>query len=456
MSEHFDAVVIGAGIAGETCARRLSSAGLRVAVVEQDRVGGECAFWGRVPSPTLLGPASEVWRTEQVAGASSPALARAPGPAAGDMPLSRQDEHIAARAIEQAGVTLIRGEARIVRPGQIAAGDRRLLTEKIVIATGSAPRIPDIPGLAEVGYWTNREALRFQALPQHVLVLGSEGQAVEMAQMFHLYGVQVTLVALGADRLFRYEDPEVSRLLTHHLQRAGMRVVLGQTVSHIAAAESEGGCVASLSDGSSVHAQAVVAAAGRTARTELLTSDGALGVHLGENGIRVDETCRAAEGIWAIGDVTGLLPLSHLAQYQANVAADDLLGHSHPARYLSVPRVYFTEPQIAATGLTLESARVEHIKVTSVTVELKRSVAYVPAEVTAARPAGKLTLHANSRTGQLVGAWAVAPDAGEWIHLAVLGLSVGASLEVLYDTMEQYPRFSEPYRVALETLRRKL
>jgi dihydrolipoamide dehydrogenase len=328
-----------------------------------------------------------------------------------------------------------------------------LLTEKTVIATGSAPRIPDIPGLAEVDYWTNREALRFQAVPQQVLVLGSEAQAIEMAQMFRLYGAEVTLVAVSADRLFRHEDPEVGRLLLRQLQRAGIRVVLGQTVSNIAA--SAAGCVASLSGGSSVSAQVVVVAVGRTARTEIC-SDGALGVHLGENGIRIDERCRAAEDIWAVGDVTGLLPLSHLAQYQANLAADDLLGHSHPAQYLSVPRVYFTEPQIAATGLTLNNAQAEHVKVISATVDLKRSVAYVPAEMTAVQPEGKLTLHANSQTGELVGAWAVAPDAGEWIHLAVLGLSVGASLEVLYDTMEKFPRFSEPYRVALETLRRKL
>jgi dihydrolipoamide dehydrogenase len=454
MSERFDAVIIGAGIAGETCARRLGSSGFRVAVVERDRVGGECAFWARVPSSTLLGPANEVWRTQQVAGASSPSLGRAPVPTDGARPLSQRDEHLEVKAIERAGITLLRGEARMVRLGQIQVGDRMLQTEKCVIATGSAPRITDIPGLAEVGYWTNREALRFQVVPQQVLVLGSEGQAVEMAQMFRLYGAEVTLVALDADRLLHHEDPEVGRLLLRHLQRSGIRVVLGQTVSQITA-ENAAGCVASLSDGSSVYAQAVIVAAGRTARTELC-SDGALGVHLGENGIRIDECCRAAEGIWAVGDVTGLLPLSHLAQYQANVAADDMLGHPHPAQYLSVPRVYFTEPQVAATGLTLNTARAKDVKVVSVSVDLKTPVVYVPAEVRAAQPEGKLTLHANSRTRELVGAWAVAPDAGEWIHLAVLGLSVGARLEALYDTMEKFPRFSEPYRVALEALRRKL
>ena len=146
----------------------------------------------------------------------------------------------------------------------------------------------------------------------------------------------------------------------------------------------------------------------------------------------------AADGVWAIGDVTGVLPLSHLAQYQAHLAADDILGHPHPARYLSVPRLYFTDPQIAATGLTLEQARERQIEVTSVTLDFERL--------------GKLAFCADRRSGTLVGAWAMAPDAAELVQLAVLAINAAVPLNVLHDAVEQFPRFSEPYRIAFEQL----
>ncbi|PWT79236.1 MAG: pyridine nucleotide-disulfide oxidoreductase, partial [Chloroflexi bacterium] len=203
MSEHFDAVIIGAGIAGETCARRLNTAGMRVAVVERDHVGGECAYWGRIPSKTVIGPANEVWRAQQIVGVHSPAPGRAPEMAASQHPLSERDDRLEAEALDQAGITLIRGDARVLGTGRIQVAERLVEAPHIVIAAGSTPQIPDIPGLLQAEYWTNREALRYQAIPQHVILLGGEAQAIEMAQMFRLHGSQVTVIALGS-RLLSY------------------------------------------------------------------------------------------------------------------------------------------------------------------------------------------------------------------------------------------------------------
>jgi dihydrolipoamide dehydrogenase len=220
--------------------------------------------------------------------------------------------------------------------------------------------------------------------------------------------------------------------------------------------------VATLANGENVLAQSLVVAGGRAARTDWLS--GAIpGLEATDRGVRVDEYCRAAEGVWAIGDVTGTLPLSHLARYQAHLAADDILGHPHPAGYASVPRLYFTEPQIAATGLTQAEATARHLEISTVTVELEWMNSTTSGIASATSPhlvpdsqPGKLSLSVDMRERVLVGSWAVAPDANEWIHLAVLAIGARLPLPVLYDTLEQFPGFSEPFRVALEQVMQSL
>ncbi len=448
MSEQFDAVVIGAGIAGETCVFRLNAAGRRVAVIERDRVGGECAYWGRTSSQTLLGPANEVWRAQQIAGINSPALGGSPDLPHGEPTLSTQDDQLEAESLGRAGVELIRGDARISQPGQVAVGDRLIQAPCIIIATGSTPRIPDIPGLADTDYWTNREALRYEAIPQEVLLLGGEAQAVELAQMFRLYGAQVTLLTADT-HLFSHEDPELGRDMAIRLRHSGVRVVLGQEIVKVAHS-GEGDYAATLADTSVITAKALVVADGRDPRVDVLEGDAA-GIKLGDTGIVVDEMCRAAGGVWAIGDVTGVLPLSHMAQYQAHLVADDILGCPHPGKYLSVPRIYFTDPQVAAAGLTPRRADARHINVVSALVNLRSSIVQSP-EMSAGEMPGKLVLYADRQSGVLVGAWAIAPDAAEWIQVPVLAISAAIPLKILMDTVEQFPGFSQPYRSALAQL----
>lgn len=449
MSEQFDAVVIGAGIAGETCAQRLRDAGRSVALVERDLIGGECAYWASIPSKTLFGPANLLWRAQQIAGIHSPAVGGPHGTIPRDALLPALDDAAQMDALQRTGIVVIRGNARVLSAGRIEVAGRLLETEHLVLATGSAPRIPDIAGLAASGYWTNREATAFKALPQSVLVLGGESQAIELAQMFRLFGADVTLITKAA-RLIAHEDAEAAALITRYLYQSGIRVLVDHSLTEVAR-DDEGAYVALLDTGERIVVQALVVAGSRMPRTMAL-GDGGDEARVTERGIQVDERCRAAEGIWAIGDVTGVLPLSHIALYQAHIAADDILGQTHPAQYLSVPRIYFTEPQIAATGLTLAGIQERQRPVSSVTVALGGSV---PRALGLHKDLqGQLTLHADRERGVLVGAWAVAPDASEWIQLAALAIRAAIPLAIFHDTLEQFPAFNEPCRVALEYLMR--
>jgi pyruvate/2-oxoglutarate dehydrogenase complex dihydrolipoamide dehydrogenase (E3) component len=450
MSEQFDAVVIGAGIAGETCARRLTDAGMRVGLVEREKIGGECAYWAHFPSKTVFGPTPAKRHVEQLANVDSLAPGEAEDLVLGDSLRSTQDEEVEAEALQHAGITIIRGDARLLGSGQIRVGDRLLQTPHCIIATGSTPRVPQIAGLAKVTYWTSREALSYKALPQRVVVMGGEAQAIELAETLRHSSAEVTLIT-KANRLMSHEDSDIGKHMAEHLYHYGVRVLLGSALRQVTD-NGNGDYIITLDNEEIIHTQALVLAGSRTPRVEVLT-DTSGSVQVSEQGIVVDEQCRAGPGIWAIGDVTGVLPLSHLAQYQAHLAADDILGHAHPARYLSVPRLYLTEPQIAATGLTLEQMKEQHIDISSVMVELNSSVSHPSARLSQER--GILTLHADRQRGVLVGAWVIAPDAGEWIHLAVLAISASVPVRILHDTLEQLPGLSEPYRVALDQLIRE-
>ena len=448
MYEHFDAIVIGAGVSGETCAHRLRKGGMRVALVEREHIGGECAFWATIPTATLLGPANASWRAQALAGIASPAIASPRSLTASEILFSSLGEAAQVEVIEKEGGVFLRGNARFIGRDQIAVGDRRLQSPHIVIATGSEPTTPEIPGLHDVGFWSARDATTAVAIPQSVIILGGEGQAVEIGQMFRLYGAEVSLIT-RRDHLLADEDPKVGELLAQRLQQQGIRVVLDRSVQSIRSDENHA-CIATLDDGTAIHAHTLVVATRRHSRTDGLGIERA-GIRSQATGVAIDETCRAAEGIWAIGAVTGIAYLSHMAQYQARIAADDILGQPHPAHYLSVPRVYYTDPQIAATGQILENMTANHPSdITSVSVALHEKAA---APTTARQPAtGRLTLLADATRGTLVGAWAAATEASEWIQLAMLAIRAEIPLAVLRDTLEQFPPFGEVYLSAVDQL----
>ncbi len=458
-AQRYDAIIIGSGIGGGTCAHRLRDGGMRVALIERERIGGETARWAAIPSATLLGPANLLWRMREAAGVKSPSLTGSAGEADGGTDhgdaLEQLTDEAQAEYLRHEGIDVYRGAATITEPGRVEVSGQTLETERIVIATGSEPYVPVIEGLAESGYWTAREAVSFSSLPQHVVILAGMGtHAIELAQMFRMYSSEVTLV-VSAERLIPQEDPEVGELMAEHLHQSAVRVLLGRSVRKVERGPEETREI-TLDDGRRVQGQALVVAMGRTPRVAGLGLE-RLGVQMVGQGIRVGPNCRATAGIWAVGDVTNAGPYIHMAHYQARIAADDILGHPHPASYTSVPRITFTDPLVAATGLTLAQAREQGINVASLTIDLANAPIHPEHQaphsaIERTEIGGKLTLHADRGRNTLIGAWAVSPDAGNWIQPAVFAIRSGTSLSVLYDMFEQYPTFSDVYLKAVEQL----
>jgi pyruvate/2-oxoglutarate dehydrogenase complex dihydrolipoamide dehydrogenase (E3) component len=445
MNEEYDVVVIGAGLSGQACAHQVRAGGKSVAVVEAGLIGGLTAYWSEIPVPSLLGPTNLLRRLELAAGITSPgATWRRDGRASEErLPYLTDENH--AKRLREVGITVIRGRARLESNTEVIVEqegqERHLSAKNVVIATGSASRIPDIEGLSEAGYWMPREALTFHSLPPSVVVIGDGTHAIELAQLFRMYGAEVTLIA-RAPHLVMQEDPAVGTLLAQHLYRQGVRIITGRRVVKAERDINSDDRILTLNDDSRIHTRQIVVAAGRRSDVSGLGVERA-GIRMGPHGIAVDAHGRAAKNVWAIGDVTGASAAIYMVQYQARIAADDILGRPHPAFLASVPRVAFTDPQVAATGLTLARAREQGHEVVSASVSLPGSPH---------TPGGRLTLHAERMSGVLLGAWAVSPDAGEWIVLATLAIRASTPIAVLRDALAQLPTYSEVYLRALDHL----
>jgi pyruvate/2-oxoglutarate dehydrogenase complex dihydrolipoamide dehydrogenase (E3) component len=447
MSEHVDVAVIGMGPGGEVAATRLLAAGRRVAVVERELIGGECAYWACIPSKTVLRPPEAADGVDRAAGVRGATL---------DWPAARDYRDFMARHLDDSaqvsgyrdqGATVVKGEARITGPGRVRIGDRELTADHLVIATGSAAVIPPIDGLDEVTVWTNREAYTTHELPRRAVVVGGSAVAVETALFLARFGAEATLVQ-RSDRLLSREEPRVGDLVAQSLRDSGVTVRTGTTPRR--ARRDGADHVLDLDDGTEARGDVVIFGTGRRPRTGGLGLEHA-GVSLGDQGqIEVDEHCRAGDGVWAVGDVTGIMAFTHVAKYQARIVADAILGPPRPARYEGIPRVVFALPEIAAAGLTRAQADRAGLRTTSAEVGLADAIAR---PWTYERdPRGRLGLLADVDRRVLVGAWAVAPQAGEWIHQASLAIRAGIPVDVLLDQVAQFPTYSEGYLSALEAL----
>ncbi|QBD78501.1 NAD(P)/FAD-dependent oxidoreductase [Ktedonosporobacter rubrisoli] len=445
--EQFDAVIVGAGPGGEVAAIRLRGQGLRVALIERELIGGECGYWACVPSKTLLRVTTAVSEVRHIAGLKPPPIDWGAVSGYRDYMVRDFDDRQQVQEYEQKGITFIRGEAHLKGPGRLEVAKRIVETPHIIIATGSQPRIPAIEGLEQAGYWTNRQATAFTQVPESVVILGGSAQSVELGQMFRRFGAAVTLIERGS-YLLRREEPELGTLLADYLREDGVVVELKKEAVRVEV-EADGTRVVHLNDGTQARGRHIIVATGRAPRTYFLGLEEA-GVEVTEHGIRVDEYCRAAPGIWAVGDVTGIAKFTHVAQYQARVAADDILGKPHPAKYNAVPRVVFSDPEIGAVGLTAEQARTQGLEVVTAAVDFARTLA---------RPStygkninGRLGLIADKKRGVLVGAWGIGPEAGEWIHLPVQAIHAATPVSTLRDMIVQFPTFSESFFYALQQL----
>jgi dihydrolipoamide dehydrogenase len=446
MSERFDAVVLGAGPAGEAAASRLNGQGLHTALVERELVGGECAYWACIPSKTLLRPPEVRSEATRTAGTSAPEQRWPEVADYRDWMIRNLDDANQVKGYEQSGVRVFKGAAKIAGPGRVEVGGETLEAARIVIATGSDPRIPPIPGLADAGYWTNREATTLREIPESIVILGGGASGVELGQFMRRFGTDVAIVE-AADRLLPREDPRVGELTADALREDGMRLHLGAAASEVTT--SDGQRIVKLENGEQVSGVELLVAIGRTPRLEGIGLE-TVGIEPNPRGIEIDQRCRAADGIWAIGDVTGVMPFTHVGMYQARVACADIAGQTARADYTAIPRVVFSDPEAAAVGLTEQQAKERGLDIATATVQLADAISRP--WTYEKDPRGEIGIVADRQQQTLVGAWAVSPLAGEWIHYAALAIKSHTPLDVLRDTVAQFPPYTEAYLKAIEAL----
>ena len=445
--DRFDVILIGLGPGGESAAWRLLEAGKRVAVIERELIGGECAYWACIPSKTLLRAPEARAEAGRVAGLAAPNLEWAALRDYRDYMVRHLDDTEQVRGYEKAGATVVKGTARLAGSGRVEVDGRPLEAEHIMIATGSQPLRPPLDGLDDVEVWTNREATTMRDIPRRVLLIGGSAVGMELGQLYARLGAEVTIVQ-RSEQLVDREEPRVGELARQAVEADGVAVHVGRTVTR--ARRTADGAVVTLDDGTEVSTDVLVLGAGRRPRTAELDLGG-VGVEVDEHGaVPVDRHCRVNEGLWALGDVTGIALFTHVAKYQGRIVADNILGRERAASYAGIPRVVFADPEIAAVGLTAGSARQRGIDVATAEISVPDSV---DRSWTYERnPRGAMGVIVDRSRRVLVGAWAVAPLAIDWIHQASLAIRADIPVDVLLDQVAQYPTYSEAYVAALERL----
>jgi pyruvate/2-oxoglutarate dehydrogenase complex dihydrolipoamide dehydrogenase (E3) component len=448
-------VCLGGGVAGEAIAGGLDGSGITLAVIERELVGGECPYWGCIPSKTLLRSGETLTEAERAR-----ALAASRVEWEVDFPkISKRalwmardlDDRQPAAALEATGAKLVRGAGKLVDHRTVEVGGERYVARRsVVIANGSTAAIPPIPGLDGIEYWTNRQAAIPRELPISLAVLGGGAIGVELGQAFARFGSKVTVIEAGP-RFLGLEEPEAGAALKPHLEADGIALIVGDPCVGVEKGEGDSGVVVKMKSGARVSAERLLVATGRRANFEAWE---AAGLPRTERGwLKVDPaTLEAAPGVYGTGDVTGIGGFTHLAYYHGQVVARRLRGEDARADHTAVPRVTFTDPEVASVGLSEAVARERGIDVVIVSAD--------PAETARGYihdfHGGMLKLVGDRERGVLVGATLVSPRAGEILGELVLAVKLATPLRVLADVIHPFPAFNRVLGAALGELAGKL
>jgi pyruvate/2-oxoglutarate dehydrogenase complex dihydrolipoamide dehydrogenase (E3) component len=452
LPQEFDVVCLGGGVAGEAIAGGLQGSGLTLAVVERELVGGECPYWGCIPSKTLLRSGETL---EEAARARTLAASRVDWEL--DFPkvskrvywMARDlDDTRPAAAMEATGAKLVRGEGKLIDPQTVEVGGETLVARRaVVVANGGTALIPPIPGLDAVKFWTNRQAVLPRELPGSLAVLGGGAVGVELGQAFARFGSKVTIIEAGP-RFLGAEEPEAGVALRPHLLADGMTLLVGDPCTGVENATV--GVIVTLKSGATVHADRLLVATGRRPNFEAWQGAGLPQTDRGW--LKVDPaTLEARVNVYGAGDVTGLGGFTHLAYYHGQIVARRLRGEDARADHTAVPRVTFTDPEVASVGLSELAARERGLNVVTASTD--------PAETARGYihdfHGGALKLIGDRDRGVLVGATMVTPRAGEILGELVLALRAGTPLRTLADVIHPFPAFNRVLGAVLQELASK-
>jgi pyruvate/2-oxoglutarate dehydrogenase complex dihydrolipoamide dehydrogenase (E3) component len=460
LSQEFDVVCLGGGVAGEAIAVGLQNSGLTLAVVERELVGGECPYWGCVPSKTLLRSGetlSEADRARHLAASRVEWTVDFPKVSNRVMWMARNlDDTRPAAAMEATGARLFRGEGKLTDPRTVGVGSEQLIARRaVVIANGSTAAIPPIPGLDTVEYWTNRQAAIPTELPASLAILGGGAIGVELGQAFARLGTRVTVIEAGPTFL-GLEEPEAGAALRPHLEAEGIMLVIGDPCIAVeqplmGPSRERSAVVMHLKSGATVRAARLLVATGRRANAEAWRAAGLAQTERGW--LKVDPaTLEARTGVYGAGDVTGLGGFTHLAYYHGQVVARRLRGIDARADHTAVPRVTYTDPEIASVGLSEAAARAKGLDVVVASADPAQAVRGYIHDF----HRGALKLVGDRERGVLIGATLVTPRAGEIVGELVLAIKLGTPLKTLADVIHPYPAFNRVLGASLDELAAKV